>query len=82
MKLNDVVRAATEVPARALRREKLGSLRPGSVGEASVVALEQGTFDYVDSTGEHLKGDQRLTAAGVVLNGRWWNGQGDLSTNY
>jgi len=74
MKLTDVVRAATETPAKALRRKNLSSLRPGSVGEASVLALEQGTFDYVDSTGEHLAGDQRLTAAGVVINGRWWNG--------
>jgi dihydroorotase len=74
MKLTDVVRAATETPAKALRRENLSSLRSGSVGEASVLALKQGTFDYVDSTGEHLAGDQRLTAAGVVINGRWWNG--------
>jgi dihydroorotase len=74
MKLTDVVRAATEAPAKALRRENLGSLRPGSVGEASVLELKQGTFDYVDSTGEHLAGDQRLTAAGVVISGRWWNG--------
>jgi dihydroorotase len=74
MTLTDVVRAATEAPAKALRRENLSSLRPGSVGEASVLALKQGTFDYVDSTGEHLAGDQRLTAAGVVINGRWWNG--------
>ena len=74
MKLTDVVRAATETPARALRRENLSSLRPGSVGEASILALEQGTFDYVDSTGEHLAGGQRLTAAGVVINGSWWNG--------
>jgi dihydroorotase len=74
MKLTDVVRAATETPARALRRENLSSLRPGNVGEASVLALEQGTFDYVDSTGEHLAGGQRLTAAGVVINGHWWNG--------
>jgi dihydroorotase len=74
MTLIDVVRAATEAPAKALRRENLSSLRPGSVGEASVLALKQGTFDYVDSTGEHLAGDQRLTAAGVVINGRWWNG--------
>ena len=74
MTLTDVVRAATEAPAKALRRENLSSLRSGSVGEASVLALKQGTFDYVDSTGEHLAGDQRLTAAGVVINGRWWNG--------
>ena len=74
MKLADVVRAATETPAKALRRKNLGSLRPGSVGEASVLALEEGKFDYVDSTGEHLPGEQRLTAAGVVINGSWWNG--------
>jgi dihydroorotase len=74
MELTDVVRAATEAPAKALRRKNLGSFRPGSAGEASVLAIEQGTFDYVDSTGEHLAGDQRLTAAGVVISGRWWNG--------
>jgi dihydroorotase len=74
MKLSDVVRAATETPAKALCRKDLGSLRPGSIGEASVLRLEQGTFDYVDSTDEHMTGDQRLTVAGVVINGRWWNG--------
>jgi dihydroorotase len=74
MKISDVVRAATDTPAKALRREDLGSLRPGSVGEASVLALEQGTFDFVDSTDERMTGDQRLTAAGVIINGRWWNG--------
>jgi dihydroorotase len=74
MKISDVVRAATDTPAKALRREDLGSLRPGSVGEASVLALEQGTFDFVDSTDERMTGDQRLTAAGVGINGRWWNG--------
>ena len=72
MELSDVVRAATEAPAKALRREGLGTLRPGSVGEASVLALRRGAFDYVDSTGERLTGDQRLTAAGLVIGGRWW----------
>jgi dihydroorotase len=72
--LVEVVRAATEAPAKALRRPDLGSLRPGGVGEASVFTLESGEFDYVDSTGEHLTGQSRLGARGVVLNGRWWNG--------
>jgi dihydroorotase len=72
--LGDVVRAATEAPAKALRREDLGSLRPGSVGEASILALKRGTFDYVDSTGERLTGEQRLIASGVVIGGRWWAG--------
>ena len=33
MELGDVVRAPTEAPAKALRREGLATVRPGSVGE-------------------------------------------------
>jgi dihydroorotase len=74
MELGDVVRAATEAPAKALRRVELGSLKPGGIGEASILAPESGAFDYVDSTGEHMTGNQRLTASGVVIGGRWWSG--------
>jgi dihydroorotase len=71
MELGDVVRAATEAPAKALRSEGLGTLRPGSVGDASVLALRRGAFDYVDSAGERLSAEQRLIATGVVIGGRW-----------
>jgi dihydroorotase len=74
MDLGDVVRAATEAPAKALRRVELGNLRLGGIGEASILALRSGAFDYVDSTGEHMIGAQRLTASGVVIGGRWWSG--------
>ena len=74
MPLGDVVRAATEAPAKALQRSDLGSFKPGAAGDASILALENGEFDYVDSTGEHLTGDTRLAACGVVMNGQWWNG--------
>jgi dihydroorotase len=73
MPLNDVIRAATEGPAGALRRPDLGTFRQGAAGDASVLALESGEFDYVDSTGEHMAGRQRLSARGVVLDGCWWN---------
>jgi len=74
MGLNDIVRAATESPAKALRRKDLGALKVGGVGEASILAHREGAFDYVDSTGERMTGDQRLIASGVVVNGRWWTG--------
>jgi dihydroorotase len=74
MPLVEVIRAATEAPARALQRSDLGSFRPGAAGDASVLALEDGAFDYVDSTGEHMAGRTRLSARGVALNGQWWNG--------
>jgi dihydroorotase len=73
MELGDVVRAATEAPAQALRRRDLGTLRPGAAGEASVLSLERGAFDYVDVTGERMGGDWRLAARGTVVNGQWWN---------
>jgi dihydroorotase len=72
MPLTEVIRAATEAPARALRRPELGTFRPGSAGDASILSLESGTFDYVDSTGERLVGESKFFARGVVVNGRWW----------
>jgi len=73
MKLDDVVRAATAMPAKAIRRDDLGSLLPGSVGDASILELERGAFDYVDVVGERMRGEWRLTPRGVVLNGQSWN---------
>ena len=72
--LVDTVRAATEAPAKALRRSDLGTLRPGSAGDASVLELEKGEFDYVDSTGERLAGRTRLSARAVVINGKLLEG--------
>ena len=69
MPLTAVVQAATEAPAFALKRPDLGTFKPGSTGDASVLTLETGAFDYVDSVGEHLIGNRRLSAAGVVIAG-------------
>ena len=73
MPLAEVIRAATETPAKAIRQEALGSLRPGTVGDATVLELRQGSFDYVDCNGESFAGDRRLFATGIVLGGRWWH---------
>jgi dihydroorotase len=74
MPLTDVIRAATEAPAKALLRPELGTFRPGSVGDASILSLEESVFDYVDSTGTHLEGEQKLSARGIVINGAVWQG--------
>lgn len=71
--LADVIRAATDGPARALNRPDLGTLRAGATGDASVLAIHDGTFDFVDSTGVHLSGKMRLSPKGIVVAGRWWN---------
>jgi dihydroorotase len=73
MSLSDVIKASTANAAFALKRPELGSLKPGSAGDASLLTVEEGRFDYVDVVGEHLEGQQRIFSRGVVINGRWWH---------
>src|SRR5215475_2528613 len=71
--LPEVIKQSTFNAAFALKRPELGSLRPGSVGDATILSVEQGKFDYVDVVGEHLEGDRRIVSEGVVLAGKWWH---------
>jgi dihydroorotase len=73
MPLDRVIKASTEMPARAVKRHELGTLKPGSPGDATVLSLDEGKFDYVDVEGEHLEGRQRLHARGTVIAGKWWH---------
>ncbi|MBW7921746.1 MAG: amidohydrolase/deacetylase family metallohydrolase [Rubellimicrobium sp.] len=71
MPLADVIRAATEAPARALRRPELGTLAVGSTGDASLIALEDREIALEDVLGEIVTHPQRLTARGMVIGGQW-----------
>ncbi len=73
LSLGEVVAAATDAAARALQRPDLGSLRPGSVGDASVLSLDGGSFPLEDVQGEVVTAERRLFARGVVVSGRWWH---------
>jgi dihydroorotase len=73
MPLKEVIAASTVNAAMALKRPELGSLKPGSVGDATVISIEEGRFDYVDVLGEHLEGDKKIVSRGVALAGRWWH---------
>jgi dihydroorotase len=71
--LVEVIRAATARPAEALRRPDLGTLAPGSAGDATILDLVDGRFDYVDVVGEHIQGDSKLAVDRIVLGGRLWH---------
>jgi dihydroorotase len=73
MALPDVIKASTVNAAMALRRPELGSLKPGSVGDATIIDIKEGTFEYVDVVGEHLIGGRKIASEGVVIAGRWWH---------
>lgn len=72
MPLPDVIRASTENAAHILKRPELGTLKPGAVGDATLLTVEDGAFDYVDSDGETMVGDRRIVSKGVVVGGTWW----------
>jgi dihydroorotase len=73
MPLPEVIERSTVNAAMALRRPELGSLKVGSVGDATIIAIKEGRFDYVDVVGEHLIGDRKIASEGVVIAGKWWH---------
>jgi dihydroorotase len=73
MELIDVIRASTAAPAAALSRTDIGSLQIGAVGDATVLELAEGDFEYRDVLGETRTGRQRLKARGLVVAGGWWH---------
>ena len=75
MPLPDVIAASTANAAMALKRPELGTLKPGSIGDATILSVRKGEFDYVDVVGEHMVGDKRIFSDGVVIAGRWWHPQ-------
>lgn len=72
MSLTEVIRATTQNPARALRRPELGSLKPGTPGDATVLELAEGRFEHVDVSGEVITAETGLFSRGMVLRGQWW----------
>jgi dihydroorotase len=74
MALIDAIRASTAAPAAALGRTDIGSLQIGAVGDATVLELADGDFEYRDVLGEARTGRQRLQARGLVVAGCWWHG--------
>jgi dihydroorotase len=72
MTLGDVIACSTASPAAALGRPDLGHLAVGGIGDASILELVEGEFDFRDALGESRRGRQRLVARGLVVAGRLW----------
>jgi dihydroorotase len=75
MPLDQVIAATTVNAATALKRPDLGTFRAGAAGDATILSIAEGAFDYVDVVGEHMTGDRRILAEGAVIGGRWWHPQ-------
>ena len=74
MPLEEVIRRTTIEPARVIGRESdLGHLGVGAIGDISILAHETGAFNFLDASGQTLRGDQRLVCKASLRQGRiWW----------
>jgi dihydroorotase len=70
MPLERVIAAATSAPARAIGRPDLGTLRPGSPADVTVLDDRTGAFEYVDVTGRTMTGRRRLVPVLTVAGGQ------------
>ena len=73
MALPDVVRAVTATPAGLLGMPELGSLAPGTTGDATVLRIAEGACTFTDVLGETMQGDRRLALDCVVVGGALWH---------
>jgi dihydroorotase len=72
MPLADVVAAFTVKSAKALGHPDLGVLKPGAVGDANVLAIEDGEFPLEGVRGEVVEPTRRTLAKAAVVGGEWW----------
>lgn len=70
MPLEDIVRSTTTIPARAIGRTDLGTLRVGTVADLAVFELENDTFKFSDSHGVCRTWPLRLTCEMTILEGK------------
>ena len=73
MSFPEVISTTTENAALTLSRPDLGNLRPGSIGDAAILSVDEGVFEYIDVVGEKITGDRKINTQGVVVNGSWWH---------
>ena len=71
--LKEVIRASTINAAGAVRLQDRGTLKPGLLGDATVLALERGHVTFRDVLDETLDAEEQLACRGIVLAGKWWH---------
>ena len=70
--MNHVPTSSITGPANAIRRPELGSFGAGNPGDATVLELAEGAFEFEDARGGKRTGTQHLKLKGMVIGGRWW----------
>jgi dihydroorotase len=70
LSLEEVIKAATIKPAEVLgKSDLLGTLKPGSYGDVTVLKMEEGKFPLEDASGEFEICERKLRAVKVIKDG-------------
>jgi len=72
MPLDKVIAASTCNPAAAIGHPELGTLSVGAPGDASILRIEEGQFEFTDATDATRTDAQRFGLEAIVLDGRVW----------
>lgn len=69
--VEDLIPRVTINPARAIRRDDLGKLEVGGIGDATVLRVVDGPYTISDVDGRSMETNRRVEAVGVVRAGAW-----------
>jgi len=69
MTLNEVIARSTWNPAQIINRKELGHLSVGAAADVVLLSMEKGSFGYVDTGGNVMRGDKKLLCQMTMLNG-------------
>jgi dihydroorotase len=70
MKLPDLIKASTWIPAKVIKREELGNLSVGSIADLAVLSMREGMFGFRDVSGNKQTGTQKLECELTIRAGR------------
>jgi dihydroorotase len=69
--IEEVIEKVTTAPMRILNfPAKLGSLEPGVTADVSILSVEEGSFDFLDSARQKRLAKQRIFAASTLKGGK------------
>lgn len=83
MSKEDVLRRATWLPAKSIKREDLGNLREGAVADVVVLSIRDGKFGFIDAGGNRIEGNKKFEAELTIREGRIvWDLNGISATKF
>ncbi|MBI14807.1 MAG: hypothetical protein CL782_00875 [Chloroflexi bacterium] len=76
MTLEEVIECSTKTSAKAIRQEGLlGTLKPGSIGDASIIKIESGEFTYSDGENYEISASRKISPKLTIKDGKIWNSE-------